>query len=88
VRGGRWDANRQAELARVANQKNADAAGVYYSAGALDPQATRSALAQLQAPVLLVAGEYASLPKARRPTYPGLFPQAELAVQPAGGHFP
>jgi pimeloyl-ACP methyl ester carboxylesterase len=39
---GRWDAVAQAHLAQEASQKNADAAAVYYSAGALDPQATRT----------------------------------------------
>ena len=55
---GRWDAVSQAHLAREASQKNADAAAVHYSAGALDPQATRTSLSRLRSPVLLVAGEY------------------------------
>jgi pimeloyl-ACP methyl ester carboxylesterase len=86
---GRWDAVSQANLAREASQRNQDAAAVYYSAGALDPEATRSALAGLQAPVLVVAGEYdVGLPPKCAADYAGLFPRAELAVQPAGGHFP
>jgi pimeloyl-ACP methyl ester carboxylesterase len=86
---GRWDAAAQANLAREASQKNADAAAVYYSAGALDPEATRSSLAQLRAPVLLVAGEYdVALPPKCAAEYAGLFRQAELAVQPGGGHYP
>ena len=86
---GRWDAAAQAHLAGEASQKNAEAAAVYYSAGALDPEATRAALARLHAPVLLVAGEYdVVLPPACAAEYAGLFPQAELAVHPGGGHFP
>jgi len=86
---GRWDAVSQAQLAREASERNADAAAVYYSAGALDPQTTRSALAHLRAPVLLVAGEYdVALPPKRAAEYAGLFPQAEMAVQPGGGHYP
>jgi pimeloyl-ACP methyl ester carboxylesterase len=86
---GRWDAVSRAHLAQEASQKNADAAAVYYSAGALDAQATRSALARLNAPVLLVAGEYdVALPPRRAAEYAGMFPQAEIAVQPAGGHSP
>ena len=86
---GRWDAVSRAHLALEASQKNQDAAAAYYSAGALDPQATRSALAQLGAPVLVVAGEYdVALPPNRAAEYAGLFPHAALAVQPAGGHFP
>jgi pimeloyl-ACP methyl ester carboxylesterase len=68
---------------------NADAAAAYYSAGALDPEATSASLARLRAPVLLVAGEYdAALPPKCAAEYAGLFGQAELAVQPGGGHFP
>jgi pimeloyl-ACP methyl ester carboxylesterase len=86
---GRWDAAAQAHLAQEASQTNAEAAAVYYSAGALDPQATRTALARLRAAVLLVAGEYdVALPPKCAAAYAGLFPQAELAVQPGGGHFP
>ena len=86
---GRWDAVAQAHLAREGGQTNADAAAVYYSAGALDPEATRTALARLRAPVLLVAGGYdVALPPKCAAEYAGLFPQAELAVQPGGGHFP
>lgn len=86
---GRWDAVSQAQLAREANQKNTDAAALYYSAGAVDPEAVRSALTRLQARVLLVAGEYdVALPPKRAAEYAGLFRHAELAVQPGGGHYP
>ncbi len=86
---GRWDAVSMAHHAKEASQTNADAAAVYYSAGALDPAATRSAVARLRARVLLVAGEYdVALPPKCAAEYAGLFGQAELAVQPGGGHFP
>jgi pimeloyl-ACP methyl ester carboxylesterase len=86
---GRWDAVSQANLAREASQKNADAAAVYYSAGALDPEATRTSLSRLRSPVLLVAGEYdVALPPKCAAEYAGLFRQAELAMQPGGGHYP
>jgi proline iminopeptidase len=86
---GRWDAVSQARLAREESEKNADAAAVYYSAGAVDPEATRSALTRLRAPVLLLAGEYdVALPPKCAAEYAGLFPQAETAVQPASGHYP
>ena len=86
---GQWDAVSQAHLAQEASQKNTDAAAIYYSAGALDPEATRLALARLQAPVLLVGGEYdVALPPKCAAEYAGLFRQAELAVQPGGGHYP
>jgi pimeloyl-ACP methyl ester carboxylesterase len=86
---GRWDAVSQAHLAQGTSQKNADAAAIYYADGAIDPEAVTSALARLQARVLLVAGEYdVALPPKRAAEYAGLFPQAELAVEPGGGHFP
>jgi len=86
---GRWDAVSKAHHAREASQTNPVAAAVYYSAGALDPAATRSAVARLRARVLLVAGEYdVALPPKCAAEYAGLFGQAELAVQPGGGHFP
>ncbi len=86
---GRWDAVSQAHLAQEASQTNADAAAVYYSAGALDPDATRSAIARLGARALLVAGEYdVALPPKCAAAYAGLFRRADLAVQPGGGHFP
>jgi pimeloyl-ACP methyl ester carboxylesterase len=86
---GRWDTVAQAHLAQEASQTNAEAAAAYYSAGALDPEATRTALARLGAPVLVVAGEYdVALPPKCAAEYAGLFDQAELAVQPGVGHFP
>lgn len=86
---GRWDAAAQDHFAREASQRNADAAALYYAAGAIDPDAVRSALARLQAQVLLVAGGYdVHLPPKRAAEYAGLFARAELAVLPGGGHFP
>jgi pimeloyl-ACP methyl ester carboxylesterase len=86
---GRWDAAAQANHAREATLRNADAAAAYYAAGALDPEATRAALALLGAPVLLLAGAYdVALPPACAAGYASLFSRAELAVQPGAGHFP
>jgi pimeloyl-ACP methyl ester carboxylesterase len=86
---GRWDATSRAHAAREASERNDDAAAVYYSTGAVDPQAIRSAVAHLRAPVLLIAGEYdVALPPKRAAEYAGLFQHTELAVQPRGGHTP
>jgi pimeloyl-ACP methyl ester carboxylesterase len=86
---GRWDADRQAHAAEEERSRNDEAAAAYYSEGAFDPAAVRSALGQLQAPVLLIAGEYdVALPPKRAAEYAGLFPAAELAVQPGAGHHP
>lgn len=86
---GRWDAGRQAHLAKEESGKNADAAAIYYSDGAVSPDATVAALASLPAPVLLVTGEYdVALPPKCAAEFAGLFRRAELAVAPGGGHHP
>ncbi|WP_449063087.1 alpha/beta fold hydrolase [Planomonospora algeriensis] len=86
---GRWDAARQARSAWEEGQKNPDAAAVYYSAGVPGPEDVRSALSRLRARVLIVAGEYdVALPPERAAEYAALFPHAEAAVQPGGGHYP
>jgi pimeloyl-ACP methyl ester carboxylesterase len=86
---GRWDPSTQAHAADAEAQRNEGAAVAYYAAGDHDPQATRAALARLQAHVLLVAGEYdVALPVSCSAEYAALFRSARLAVQPAGGHYP
>jgi pimeloyl-ACP methyl ester carboxylesterase len=86
---GRWDAAAQALHARAATERNAEAAAAYYADGVLDPNATRSGLVRLDAPVLLLAGEYdVALPPPCAATYAGLFPSADLVVQPGAGHYP
>lgn len=86
---GRWDAAAQAHHDRLESCRNADAGAVYYSADLSDTDAVRAAIARLQVPVRLVAGEYdVSLPPKRAAEYAALFRQAELAVLPAAGHFP
>ncbi|GIH93506.1 alpha/beta fold hydrolase [Planobispora siamensis] len=86
---GRWDDETRARLNRETDLRNAEAAAGYYAEGAFDPKSVRSALAELRAPVLLVTGEYdLALPPERAAEYAGLFPSAELAVQPGGAHYP
>lgn len=86
---GRWDAASQAYRAQEERLRNWDAAALYYADGALDPAATRSAIARLDAPVLLVAGEYdVGLPPKRAAEFAALFAHAELVVQPRAGHYP
>ena len=88
TRGG-WDAADQAHAARRSPQTNEEAARLFYSAGALDPEAIRSAVAELPAPVLLLAGQYdVGLPPKVATEYGALFPDAELVVQPGAGHYP
>lgn len=86
---GRWDAASRAAHARGPSQTNGDAAAAYYAAGAFDPARVRGALAALDAPVLLVTGEYdVGLPPKRAVEFAGLMPRVRLAVAPGAGHFP
>lgn len=86
---GRWDADRQARAAWEDGRRNDEAAAGYYADGAVDPAATRAALARLDAPVLVVAGEYdVALPPARAAEYAGLFGRAGSVVLPGAGHSP
>jgi pimeloyl-ACP methyl ester carboxylesterase len=87
---GRWDAAAQAHAAAEVEQGNFEAGDVYASAGAFDPASARAAIAAgLDARVLVLAGERDSGPLPRVAAgIAGLFPKAELTVQPGAGHFP
>ena len=86
---GRWDAAAQTHLAAQDGRQNAEAAAAFGAEGAFDPPATRAAFASFDAPVLLLAGEtdLNTIPSVVA-EYAGLFPNAELVVQPGAGHFP
>lgn len=86
---GRWDAAAQAHQAAQDGHKNEEAAAAFGAEGAFDPEATRAALATVDAPVLLLAGEVDlnSIPSVVA-EFAELFPNAELVVQPGAGHFP
>jgi pimeloyl-ACP methyl ester carboxylesterase len=86
---GRWDTATQAYAAEQDSHRNQEAAAVFGSEGAYDPDTTRAALAALNAPVLLLAGEVdlGTIPSAAA-EYAGLFGNASLVVQPGAGHFP
>ncbi|MEU4350240.1 alpha/beta hydrolase [Streptomyces sp. NPDC023838] len=86
---GRWDAAAQAHRTAEEGQKNGEAAAVFGSEGAFDPELTRAALAGLGSPVLLLAGEVdLNSPPRAVAELVGVFPHAELVVQPRAGHFP
>lgn len=86
---GRWDDAARAFEAADEAQKNAEATAAYAGEGAFDPDATRTALARFQAPVLVLAGEFdVSMPPSAAAEYAGLFPHAALVVQPGAGHAP
>jgi pimeloyl-ACP methyl ester carboxylesterase len=86
---GRWDADTARYDAEQRDQKNTEAAAMYYEPGGPSPEQTRFAIAELTAPVLLLTGEYdVGLPPKRAGAYARLFGRAAVAVQPGGGHFP
>ncbi|MFB6956055.1 alpha/beta fold hydrolase [Streptomyces sp. NPDC056309] len=89
LRHGRWDAAARALDAADSEEKNGEAAAAYAADGAFDPDATRAALARFTAPVLVLAGEVdLNSPPIAMAEYAGLFPHAELVVQPGAGHYP
>ncbi|WP_369382040.1 alpha/beta fold hydrolase [Streptomyces sp. cg36] len=86
---GRWDATARAHAAADLDQTNLEAADLYPSPGAFDPARTRAALAELDLPVLLLAGERDSGPRPRvAADVVKYFRHARLHVQPDAGHFP
>ncbi|MFF4505276.1 alpha/beta fold hydrolase [Streptomyces sp. NPDC001401] len=86
---GSWDAVARAHHAAGAEQRNQEAAAVFGAEGAFDPGSTRAALARFEAPVLVLAGEVdLNSPAPAVAELAGLFPKAELVVQPGAGHFP
>ncbi|GAA2431674.1 alpha/beta fold hydrolase [Streptomyces mauvecolor] len=86
---GRWDAAAQWHEAAAQAGANRDAASAYYAEGSFEPKATTAALAEVTAPVLVLAGEYDGGPTpARAAELAALFPNAELAVQRGAGHYP
>ncbi|OKJ68478.1 alpha/beta fold hydrolase [Streptomyces sp. CB02460] len=86
---GRWDADAKEHAAASPAQINAEAAARYAGEGAFDPAATAPALRTLDAPVLVLAGEYDTiLTPDRAAGLAALFPHAEFAVQRGAAHFP
>ncbi|WP_406509815.1 alpha/beta fold hydrolase [Streptomyces sp. NBC_00212] len=86
---GRWDAAARRHEAEGRAEANRDAASAYNAEGAFEPKATAAALAEVTAPVLVLAGEYDGGPTpARAAELAALFPNAELAVQRGAGHYP
>jgi len=86
---GRWDEVTQAHKAAEDEQRNYEAAAAYAVDGAFDPDATRTALARFETPVLLLAGEadLAAPPRAMA-ELARLFTNADLVIQPGAAHFP
>ncbi|MFJ6698221.1 alpha/beta hydrolase [Streptomyces sp. NPDC091272] len=86
---GRWDAAAKAHHAAANTPANSEAASLFGAEGAYAPEATRTALAGLGAPVFLLAGEVdLNSPPQSTAEYASLFPAATLVVQPGAGHSP
>jgi proline iminopeptidase len=85
---GRWDDAARAHHASCERARNTEAAAVFGTDGAFAPEATRAALATLDVPVLLIAGEVdTNSPPGSVAEFAGLFPNATLATLAGGGHF-
>ncbi|MFJ2645658.1 alpha/beta fold hydrolase [Streptomyces sp. NPDC087420] len=85
---GRWDAEARRHQAesRPANQ---EAVALFGAEGAFTPEATRTAIAAHEGPVLLLAGEFdLNTPPSAVAEYAGLFPDATYVAQPGAGHYP
>jgi pimeloyl-ACP methyl ester carboxylesterase len=84
---GRWDEVAQ-EHARASDAiRLPDAPAAYYAPGA--PVATAEELAELDVPVLMLAGEVDAMPSpAAVREAARLFPRADVVVQPEAGHYP
>ncbi|MEQ0561215.1 alpha/beta hydrolase [Amycolatopsis sp. NEAU-NG30] len=86
---GRWDAAARRHHAAEAGQRNAVAARMYNSAGAFEPEATRRALGDVTAPVLVLAGELDwIISPAVAAEFAGLFPDGRVVVLPGAAHYP
>jgi len=86
---GRWDDETQAYEAWMDERRRDEPAMAYGAEGALDPEATRAALAALDVPVLVLAGGCdTGNPPPVMAQVAGLFPRGVLVVQEDGGHFP
>ncbi|MFB7593659.1 alpha/beta fold hydrolase [Streptomyces sp. NPDC056160] len=86
---GRWDDTARAHAEADEDQTNEEAADRYFAEARFDPAATRAALGELAAPVLVLAGEADGGPRpelARRAA--AAFAHAEFAAQPGAGHYP
>ncbi|ROQ33581.1 pimeloyl-ACP methyl ester carboxylesterase [Streptomyces sp. PanSC19] len=86
---GTWDEAARERHAESDRRRNGEAAGIYTSEGAFEPEATRAVFAEFDRPVLVVAGEGdANTPVPTATAYAELFPKAELAVLAGAGHYP
>ena len=86
---GRWDEAAQAHATVGVSERHQPAREGFFAGDPFDPPATRTALTNLTAPVLLYAGSLDPVvpPAAVQEAAP-LFNDATVAVQPQAAHFP
>lgn len=87
---GRWDDRAQRHHASGAGQRNVEAARGFRAEDAGDDSAaTRAALAELQAPVLVLVGSLDRIPNAAMGArLAALFPAGRMVLQRGAGHYP
>jgi proline iminopeptidase len=86
---GRWDDAAREHVLVGVEPRGAMIGTRFYADGAFCPEATRAGLAELDAPVLIYSGQLDFIPPPRLAARAAeMFPRAELAVHPRGGHFP
>jgi pimeloyl-ACP methyl ester carboxylesterase len=85
---GRWDAAAQQHAASESSQTRPDAANIYYAEHVPAPETTCAHLASVDAPVLIIVGEFDLPPFAIAHELAALFRHAEVITQPAAGHYP
>ncbi|CAM5300222.1 hydrolase [Streptomyces avidinii] len=86
---GRWDAAALAHASADPAQRSVAVSEAFYEGYVPDGVALRARLAELPAPVLVLAGERDLWPTAESAARAaGIFPTARLAIQPSAGHYP
>lgn len=85
---GRWDTTAQRHHA-ASQPSNPEAVAGFAADGAFSAERTRAALADFEAPALLLTGEFdLNSPPVTVAEVAEAFPDATIAVQPEAGHYP
>jgi proline iminopeptidase len=86
---GRWDDDTRAYEAWMDERRDDEKAMAFGAEGAFDPGPTRVALAELDAPVVVLAGSFdTGNPVPVMAEVAAIFAHAHLVVQDGAGHFP
>ena len=86
---GRWDDAARAHVDAGVSERSRLMRDCFRAEGAFNPAATREAVGQLAAPVLVYAGELDAGPTPETAAAGArLFPNATVTVQPGAAHFP